>query len=371
VILNQVGSQLYSAKAPYWLTWLERENDNIRATLTWCLTAPQGIELGAELVMALNWFWYRRGYLIEGRMWAERVLASPAMQPASPHRALALLSSGLLALWQGKQDTALTQLQEGLEIEQRLEDEHYVAPSLMANAVALINMGRDSAAQPLLHEALSMFEEQNVASFHAFTLIHLGNAELGLGNPEQARALHEEALAEARAIGENWMVTFALNNLGEVARTQGQYDRARTYYEECEALLSPTGDKGDLARFAHNLGYIAQYERDYTRAETQFRKSLAMFRRLGNRRGIAECLAGLAGLSARRGDSQWGATMLSAAETLLQVTGGAWWPADRLEVERNREIICSALDEAELTAAREKGQAMTLEQALAFASEGL
>jgi predicted ATPase len=369
LITNQAMFQLYSTKALYWLNWLERENGNVRATLTWSLASPQGIELGARIVMALNWFWYRRGYFIEGGMWAERVLANPAMQTPSQPRALALVSSGLLALWQGKQDIALAQLQESLEIELRLEDEQFVAQLFMGNAVALINMGRDSAAQPYLQEALPMFKEQDNAPFHAITLVHLGNVELGLGNPEQARALHSEALAEARAIGENWLLSFALNNLGEVARTQGQYELARKYYEECEALLHDTGDRGDMARFAHSLGYVAQYEGDYARAETQFRKSLAMFRRLGNRRGIAECLAGLAGLRARQGQPQWGATMLSAAETLLQVTGGAWWPADRLEVERNQEIIRSALDEAELTAAQEKGRAMTLEQALAFAAE--
>ena len=32
-----------------------------------------------------------------------------------------------------------------------------------------------------------------------------------------------------------------------------------------------------------------------------------MFRRLGNRRGIAECLAGLAGLKAQQGQIEWGA----------------------------------------------------------------
>ena len=46
----------------------------------WSFTAPQGIELGAGIVFALVWFWYRRGYFIEGRMWAERVLASPLIQ---------------------------------------------------------------------------------------------------------------------------------------------------------------------------------------------------------------------------------------------------------------------------------------------------
>ena len=94
-----------------------------------------------------------------------------------------------------------------------------------------------------------------------------------------------------------------------------------------------------------------------------------MFRRFGNRRGIAECLAGLAGLKARQGDVEWAAIMLSAAESTLKGTGGAWWPADRVEVEANQEFIRSALSESELTAAQKKGKAMTLEQALAFASE--
>ena len=368
MILNQAGLEIYSPKAPYWLNWFEHEHDNIRATLAWTLKSPQAIEMAAGLIFSLVWFWYRRGYFIEGHMWAEQVLASPAMQAPSPPRALALGSSGLLALWQGKQDIALAQMQESLAIELRQEDEFMVPALLMGNAVAFINMGRDSAAQPLLEQARVGFKELNHAYFHVFTIVHLGNAELGLGNPDKARALHEEALAEARAIGENWMVAFALNNLGEVARTQGQYDLARSYYEECEALLSDSGDRGDFARFAHSLGYIAQYEGDFTQAENQFRESLAMFRQLGNRRGIAECLAGLAGLQARQGQAGWGATMLSAAEALLLSTGGAWWPADRIEVEQNREIIQTALTDDEFTKAWEKGGAMTIDQAISFAS---
>ena len=179
--------------------------------------------------------------------------------------------------------------------------------------------------------------------------------------------MHEQALVEARTINENWILSLALNNLGEVARVQGQYDLAWKYYEECEALLRDTRDTGDVARFVHSLGYIAQHEGDYALAESQFRKSLAMFRRLGNRRGMAECIAGLAGLKARQGNAEWGAIMLSAAEAVLKVTGGKWWPADRVEVEANQEIIRSALSEAELTAAQKKGKAMTLEQAINFA----
>ncbi|HEX5836385.1 MAG TPA: tetratricopeptide repeat protein, partial [Anaerolineales bacterium] len=368
IVVGKVTFGLYSPKALTWLNWVERENDNIRATLAWSLSASGNTEMGVRLLFALEWFWYRRGLCIEGSHWVEQALAVPAVQAAPPLRGMALHTGGLMALWQGKQDAALSQIQESLELARTLGDDSWMAGSCMATAIVFINMGRDETAQPLLEKARLIFKEYN-AYFHAITTVHLGNAELGLGYPERARAYHEEAHREALAIGENWIRSFALNNLGEVARTQGQYDLARKYYEECVALLRDTGDKGDLARFVHSLGYVAQHEGDYERAESQFRKSLKMFRRLGNRRGMAECMAGLAGLRARQGQAEWGAIMLSAAESVLKITGGAWWPADRVEVEANQEVIRCALSEEELEAAQAKGRAMTLEQALAFASE--
>jgi hypothetical protein len=60
--------------------------------------------------------------------------------------------------------------------------------------------------------------------------------------------------------------------------------------------------------------------------------------------------------------------LLSAAESLLLSTGGAWWPADRVEVERNREMMRSALSDDEFTKAWKKGREMTIDQAIAFAS---
>ncbi|HUE99047.1 MAG TPA: tetratricopeptide repeat protein [Anaerolineales bacterium] len=370
VLINWIGFfELYTADALRWLNWIEREHDNIRATLTWNLATPQGVELGAMMINVLSWFWYRRGYVIEGAMWTDRLLASPLVQAVSPLRAMALMSSGMLAVWHGKQDIGLAHLQESLTIAQKLKDKQWLAPVLMGNGVALINMGRDNDAQPFFGQAVALFKEQGIAPFHAITLIHLGNVELGLGHLEQARTYHEEALAEARVINENWLISFALNNLGEVARTQGQFDLARKYYEECEALLRTTGDRGDVARFVHNLGYIAQHEEEFELAESQFRKSLTMFRRLGNRRGIAESLAGLAGLKARQGQTEWGAIMLSAAESVLKITGGAWWPADRVEVERNREMMQSALSADEFAKAQKTGGAMNMDQAIAFASD--
>ena len=63
-----------------------------------------------------------------------------------------------------------------------------------------------------------------------------------------------------------------------------------------------------------------------------------------------------------------GTIMLSAAESVLKITGGAWWPADRVEVERNREMLQSALPADEFTKAWKTGGAMNMDQAIAFAS---
>lgn len=369
IILNEAGPQLYSANAPYWLGWLERELDNIRSTLKWSQSNPAMAEFAAELVISLAWFWYRRGYFSEGRMWSGRLLNSSEVKTLLAPRALALMANALMAIWQGEQDLALALLKEGRDIWKDLKNEQHEGLIALGTGIALINKGLDREAQPLLQECQKLFKEQNHPFFYPLSIVHLGNVELGLGNTDQARILHEEAQAEARTVNDNWLLSFALNNLGEVARVQGKYDLARKYYEESDSLLTDSGDDGDKARFVHNLGYIAQYEEEFELAEKQFKKSLKMFRRLGNRRGMAECMAGLAGLKARQGQTEWGAVLLSAAELLLRSAGGAWWPADRVEVERNQEMIRTALGDERWAEAQKKGMEMDLEQALAFASE--
>jgi predicted ATPase len=369
ITINHIGLEIYSEKALYWLDWLERDLSNLRATLSWCLSSPAGIELGVGIVTDLVWFWYRRGYFLEGLTWTERILASPDIEERTTPRAIAQQTYGILSIWKGEQEKGLTHLDESLQVLLRTEDNRWIAPGFLSKAVALINMGRDQEAQPLLFEAKALFEAMNFDYFLAITLVHLGNVELGLEHPERARQVLEEAQRLARTLNEPWILSFALNNLGEVARVLGDYDRARGYYQECQQLLGSTGDRGDMARFVHSLAYLAQHEADLDGAEAQFRESLLMFRRLGNRRGMAECLAGLAGVQARQRQLTWGATMLGAAESVLHSTGGAWWPADRVEVERTRELLKSELKADAYRQAWQAGDAMNLDQAIAFAAD--
>jgi tetratricopeptide (TPR) repeat protein len=367
IILNEARLGVTSRDATFWLNRLEREHDNIQAALEWNLATPDGRILALSILATLTWFWYRRGFFNEGRIWTDRLLAASKGEP-DPIRAAALQMSSRMAMWRGDLVTAVKRAKESLTLWQRLEDEQMVPMSLLETGVALINTGEDREAHTLLKEAETLFKESGASYFHAITLVHLGNVALGLGNAAEARSWLEKAYPLFKEIGEEWGLSFVLNNLGEVTRVQGNYQEAYRYYKESEAYLRATGDKGDLARLIHTLGYIAGHKGDAVLAEAQFRESLALFRRLGNKRGIAECIAGLASLRAKQGKPQMAAQMLGSAEALLGATGGAWWPADRVEVEKTRSILQSELSKDEFTATWSEGQRMSLEQAIAFVS---
>lgn len=357
----------FSADALAALNWMDREHDNLRAVLNNCLQTAEGRTIAPHLALGLSWFWYRRGFVTEGREWSERILAAVAGEDRSLGKAEALGSAAAMAMWQGDLNTAYTYGEEALAIAGWLEDPFNLAFSMMTFAIVHINSGKDALARNFLLECLPIYSQMGHTYFESLTLVHLANASLGLGDFAASTDYLDKAMAIGKDLHEGWLDSFALNNRGEVARAQGNYDEARGYYQESEKLLREMGDFGDLARLVHTLGYIAQHEGDLEMAESRFRESLAIFEKVGNQRGIAECLAGLAGLRAEQGNPQMAATLLAAAAATQDVTGAAWWPADRVEIERNARIIRAALDEETFAAAREAGRSLSLDQAVAFA----
>jgi tetratricopeptide (TPR) repeat protein len=215
-----------------------------------------------------------------------------------------------------------------------------------------------------------MFDEADDSWDKVNALVHLANASLGLGEFRQAEGWLNEAMPLARRVGDPWQIAFCLNNMGEVARAQEDYERARNYYEESEALYRQADALGDHARLIHTLGYIALHDGDAARAEELFLESLEAFRKLGNKRGMAECLGGLAAVATARGDATWAAQALAAADGQIAATGAAWWPADRVEVERTRRHLREALGDAAFEAAWERGRALKPDEALARVTAG-
>ena len=110
------------------------------------------------------------------------------------------------------------------------------------------------------------------------------------------------------------------------------------------------------------------------RAAALFAESLRLFEERGNRRGIAECLLGLAAVTITQGqhpaDATRAARLLGAAEAQFWAIGAALWPADQRQHARTVAAVQAALNEEACAAAWEQGRAMTLDESVAAALAG-
>ena len=366
---NEIMWDLYSSSSVDLLGFLERDQDNYRAALTWSLEVPDRVGVGIQIAFRIFWFWYRYGHFHEGREWCERLLSRTGEMGIHPLRGMVLTTAGMMAMWETDLNVAVDYSLESLEIWRFLEEPEGMAFSLLTLGVVLLNQGQDDRARPYLEESIEVFKELGATWPQGTALVHLGNVALGQGDIDAALVYLERGEKIARQIGDSWQIAFAVNNRGEVARVQGEYAQAHRYYIETEQLYQQADAVGDQARLVHTLAYIAQHEGDLETAETKFRESLEDFLELGNKRGIAECLAGLAGLAAERGEFEMAVPLMSASEALLNSFGAAWWPADRVEVERNLELMRSAVEADEFEDLWQKGEKFSLEQAVEFATD--
>jgi hypothetical protein len=92
-----------------------------------------------------------------------------------------------------------------------------------------------------------------------------------------------------------------------------------------------------------------------------------MFRDLHSRRGVAECLAGLAALALADEDGTRAARLWGAAEALREAAGIAMWAADQIEYERQLAMLRAGMDAHTLSAAWAAGRARSPEQAISEA----
>jgi predicted ATPase/Tfp pilus assembly protein PilF len=362
--MSEVSPIFATHEADHGLAWVDAERDNLRAALAYCFKDASLLELAPWLMTEMNWPWYRRGFLSEGRDWANRLLRSSVAQGQTLARCYALWSSGAMAMWQGDLNDALALFEEAVATSKAIEFPFAVATTLLFLGTTQVNRGKDKIALQYLQEASELFEQLAMPWYLAATLVHMGNASLGMGDLNNARVYLDQAFQISQQIGENWLISFILNNYGEVARTEGDFHKAQLYYEESEGLLRAMGDIGDLARLVHNLGCVAQHMGDLAVAEERFNESLAMFIKLGNQRGMAECLSSLAGLWSERSQMLPATKLLGAAQALLDATGATWWPADRVEVERILENLQLSLEHDQFEAAWEEGKKMNLEAAI-------
>ncbi|HET7090142.1 MAG TPA: tetratricopeptide repeat protein [Anaerolineae bacterium] len=320
---------LWGAGDAAWLRRLEAEQCNLRAALEWSLEHGDAEER-LSLPAALGWFWYVTARFVEGRRWLERALATS--QGASAQvRAKVLHRAANLAMMQQDFGRAVPLIEETLAAYRALE----------------------TPGDPL-GISWMIYQQGHVALFQ--------------GDFERAAALFAKSLAQFQAQADTAGIASLLMYLGIAVSRCGDYGRAVALLEESVPLLRELGDGVGVARALHGLGTVAYHQGHFAEATALLKDSLTVSRERGARLEIAQCLEGLASTARAQGQPERAARLFGAAEALRGAIGAPLPPADRAGHERDAAAVRAQLGKAAFDAASAEGRAMTMEQAIAYAT---
>ena len=129
-------------------------------------------ETALRLGGALGRFWFKHGYLSEGRRWLDEGLASGGAVAPSV-RAKALTNAGVLAHYQGDLSRAAALCGEGLALSRQLRDTVGIADALNGLALVARSGGNYAAARTMYAESLALLRESGDRWRIAYTLTYL------------------------------------------------------------------------------------------------------------------------------------------------------------------------------------------------------
>jgi tetratricopeptide (TPR) repeat protein len=258
----------------------------------------------------------------------DRALAVPGDEAEERGRAYADL--GLLYFWRADDGRATASFERGIEIGRTLE-------SPTVTSLGLTGLAR----------------------------IALRNDDLS-----ESRRLCHDALARADGRPDPLARGSVAHVLGVTEQMAGELEAARRWMNERIELARETGSLGALGIEANNLAMVERQLGNFDRAEELSREALDIFYRRRDAWAMPFGLVGLAAVAVHRGDLERAATLLGAAEAMVEAQGAAWPPDERPHYESAVAAIEASPHAEEIEEARTRGRALSSEAAVAYALGG-
>lgn len=410
-LAEEAEPQLYQATQIHWLDQLEEKYDNLRAALSWTLIEhTANAETGLRLAAALAYYWEMRGILLEGHRWLTAALEK--VDAASiPLRASFYLNAGNFWLEHGG-EMRVVGANESLALYQRLEDERGIAWALrLQGNCALFREHDIERATALFEQGLALAEEVNDKALISKICQNLGLATIQKGNLPGAKRLGEKGLTLAHETGDRYAVGYLSFMLGLTVARQGDYAAAEAFLLDALAVCQDLKLVVNAAKTLIPLGVVVRVQKKYEQAEKHFQEQLRLSRGIAGWEAAYSthsiALASLGHAAIRQGDPQrathflregiagagediediiwalWGfglvaatledwrraARLYAAADQLLEKFNHEVFgmPEDREDYRQDKAHVRDRLGEADFAAAWAEGQAMSLDEAIAYA----
>ena len=186
----------------------------------------------------------------------------------------------------------------------------------------------------------------------------------------EGRRLAREALAVSEAAGDAPGRSNAIHLLGVGAQIAGDLPEARDWMTQRLALVRATGNELLIASEACNLSMVERQLGDLEAAEALAREALEIEERSGDQFTTPFAFSGLAAIATERGQHERAATLVGAAEAIMEAQGMAWPPDERPHYERLLTVLPEAMGGQSFEQARATGRSMAIGDAVALALGG-
>ena len=311
------------------LAALDRDHDNLRSALRWCLDGGQR-ETAVRLGGALWRFWLLHGHFSEGRRWCDDLLACDGDVLAGDWAKL-LRGAGVLAFYQGDLRRAAKVCGDSLSLYEQLGDKAGAAAAIHTLAQVARNGGEYGASAAMFERSLALAREAGDTRGVADAVGYLAMVRYFQGDLERARSGFEEVLWRWRELGDLWAVAQAHQAHAWCISAQGEMAAARVLLERAMPILTGLGDRRGVGKVLWGLGDAALREGHLATARERFVDSLGELSAVGDRFTSAWTLERLAAVAVAASEPRRATALLGAAQALRDATGTPTPPVTRAE----------------------------------------
>jgi predicted ATPase/DNA-binding SARP family transcriptional activator len=290
-------------------------------------------------------------------------------------------SFGDVFFWQGNYQKAAKTYEEALAFVQELGYRFHIAFYFYSLGILAWFQGEYSQA---IHQVSSSHPIFRDIGYHWMTVssLHtLGDIALAEGDVEGAAQWYEDELKISQKMQLEAPQIFAMVGLAKVAWAKGDYDLAAKGSEESLRMSRKADIRPATFHSLLNLGRVAQSQGDYSKARAFYIEALELQKRrvspLFNLTGlktyittVSYPLEALAILASAQNKMERAARLISAAETLYAPLRFEMSARERAEHDEAIAAVRAALGEEAFAKAWAEGQAMILEEAVAYALRG-
>ena len=319
------------------------------------------VRLGASLWM----WWARPDQAQQGLWWIKRVRAMPRVaEHARYHRVIA--GHAFLAMLQGEMAQAIGLAEEARRLAERTHDSSLVALALSIQGTSHAYRGEVETARRVLRASIAYSRTTGLRWIEMLNLGSIGALALSGGDLAAAERDIYESVRIAGGLP-LWCRATAYNVLGDLLRAKGEPDEAGRAYSEALVLFEAIDPYRKYVPHGmlHNLGYVALAKGDIQRAAALFVQSADMYRAVGtDRRGLSECIIGLACTAVRAECHALAARLFGSAEAELERLATVLAPGNRADYERGLARLGAAMSPDGMVRARDEGRMLALDDAL-------